>query len=341
MRYMGEDTNGSGKFYLSDDNEIFYGQSEERATKQTKMSLQKFDDFVKQNEVKIDPVFGELLPSMLGSQMPQELGQSPISADASESLGGSGAFLDSLTQPTEADKLAQARKDQLKPQAIAGGTALAFGGVEFLMDELAKGQGRLKELDEEEKKIGDPGMSEAEKREMRKRSMAPVRSQITEQRQRQEALQASQGGERSLGALMQQSEAGQRAIADASVKVDELVSQADVSEEMREQARLDRIRAERARYEEARRARRREAVSGLADTAGAFIGETVYTVGPGQLTIANLQEKGLSETQISSLTDSLLKDPDMDPAAILEVLLKSGVDNKTAMGLAPQLVKGQ
>tara|TARA_R110002074_G_scaffold239835_1_gene411506 strand:+ start:1 stop:879 length:879 start_codon:yes stop_codon:yes gene_type:complete len=283
------------------------------------------------------PVSGEM----------KELGQSPISADASESLGGSGAFLDSLTQPTEADKLAQARKDQLKPQAIAGGTALAFGGVEFLMDELAKGQGRLKELDEEEKKIGigDPGMSEAEKREMRKRSMAPVRSQITEQRQRQEALQASQGGERSLGALMQQSEAGQRAIADASVKVDELVSQADVSEEMREQARLDRrldrIRAERARYEEARRARRREAVSGLADTAGAFIGETVYTVGPGQLTIKDLEKKGLSETQISSLTDSLLKDPDMDPAAILQVLLKSGVDNKTAMGLAPQLVKGQ
>lgn len=269
----------------------------------------------------------------------------PISApepDATTSIDPSVDTLLANTEPTiQVDKLAQARKDQLKPQAIAGGTALAFSGIELLMDELAKGQGRQKELDEEERKIGDPGMSEAEKKQMRERSMVPVRSQITEQRQRQEALQASQGGERSLGALMQQSEAGQRAIADASLKVDELVTQADASEEMREQARLDRIRAERAKYEEARRARQREMLGDLAATAGAFIGETVYTVGPGKLTIKDLEKKGLNEKQISSLTDSLLKDPDMDPTAIFVVLRKSGVDSKTAMELAPQLAKGQ
>ena len=251
---------------------------------------------------------------------------------------GSGAAIDALSKatPDPAAARKEALRGQVKPQAINLGLQLASLAGGLALSEMETQ--REKELKGEREKI-DPGLSAAEKQQLRKRSMAPVRAQITEQRERQEALRATQGGERSLGAMMMDTEAGNRAIADASVKVDEMVADADRAEQIREQSRMDRIGLELAQYEKQRAQARQEQLGAAAGSIGAFLGETEYgyTVKENR---EKLAEMGVTKGQFQSLDKLLIENPSASVQDIYNRLTSSGIKPEQAVKMLP-LIKGK
>jgi len=328
--YIGSD----GKEYYSKDG----GEKKPVVDKQKRLLVESVSDIqgdedlfsklVKKGTLK--PIQTEATPT----PTPDPKDDTAISAPAP--VDGSGVAMNAFAAPDPAAARQEALKAQILPQSLNLGLQLASLAGGLTLSEMETQ--REKELKEERGKI-DPGFSDAEKKQMRQQAMAPVRAQITEQRGRQEALRAAQGGERSLGAMMMDTEAGNRAIADASLKVDEMVADADRAEQLREQSRMDRIGLELAQYEKQRAQARQEQLGAAAGSIGAFLGETEYgyTVKENR---EKLAEMGVTKSQFDSLDRLLVENPNASVQDIYNRLTSSGIKPEQAVKMLP-LIKGK